>query len=532
MRRIASAMGPVLALLVATVPALPGHAETGTHRTVSRSVGLDTASSSLGSTYVSVSWNWSRSDTAYRVQVSSHKDFSTITASRKVRSSASRPPGGRQATTVGHLRDATYYYVRVRRVGTNKSSWSLAVRVATKAHIPDSITSVRNEPGAEPGTTRITWSSDGGWTDYFKITTALTPFGTKNTPAEGRNSMTFRAPGTARSLTLTPEQTAAAGAGLGSGRHLFFRVVAVRSGDADWRSRPYALMMHATVAGQAPTTSGTAMRFAAYNVHVAPADVAGHAWADRAQLVANNIADNHPAIVGLAEMLPQMWTNEDGGPGLDLALQRAGIGRYALTRTTGYAQGVPGDTRILYDPNLVQMTSNCDPTKFSCAIKMPEPDGSFRVAAYAKFKDLASGHEFYFVSVHFDHGNDAATDALRGDQAQAVVDGMAAINTQGLPVIIGGDYNSSQTSKGHDSPHAAMLQAGYFNTAAAANTVNLQYNSVNNYTAQSPSPYGFGSMYDTIMTLGMPGAQRFEQVMTGSPWPSDHNLVQADLRLP
>ncbi len=32
-------------------------------------------------------------------------------------------------------------------------------------------------------------------------------------------------------------------------------------------------------------------------------------------------------------------------------------------------------------------------------------------------------------------------------------------------------------------------------------------------------------MYDSIMTLNMPGASRFEQVLTGSPWPSDHNLV-------
>jgi endonuclease/exonuclease/phosphatase family metal-dependent hydrolase len=466
------------------------------------------------------------------VQVSPKKDFSVITVSRKQRSSASRPPGGRQATTIGHLHDATYYFVRVRRVGTNKSAWSSAVRVATKAHWPDAIDWVRNQPGADPGTTRITWSSDGGYTDFFKITTALTPFGTKNTPAEGRNSMTFRVPGTARSLTLTPDQTRAAGAGLGTARHLFFRIKAVRSGEADSQTRPYASMMHATVAGQGPATSGTAMRFAAYNVHVAAADVAGHTWSDRAQLVANNIAAHHPAVVAISEMVPGMWTNVDGGPGLDLALQRAGAGEYTLTRTTTYTQNVPGDTRILYDPNLVQMTSTCDPTKFSCAIKIPEPDSSFRVAAYAQFQDLASGQEFWFVAVHFDHGNDATTDALRGDQAQAVVDGMAAVNPQNLPVIVGGDFNSSQTSNGHDSPHAAMLQAGYYNTAAAANTVNLQYNSVNNYTSQSPSPYGFGSMYDTIMTLGMPGAQRFEQVLTGSPWPSDHNLVQADLRLP
>ena len=183
------------------------------------------------------------------------------------------------------------------------------------------------------------------------------------------------------------------------------------------------------MAGQGPSTTGTAMRFAAYNVHVSSVDVAGHLWSDRAQLVANNIAAHDPAVVGLAEMIPGMWTNRNGGPGLDLALGRAGIGQYELTRDTGYADNMPGDGRILYDPNRVQMTSNCDPTKFTCAIKFPGPDGKYRVAPYAKFKDLASGQEFWFVALHFDHGNDSTTDALRGDQSQAIVDGMAALNT-------------------------------------------------------------------------------------------------------
>jgi endonuclease/exonuclease/phosphatase family metal-dependent hydrolase len=230
-------------------------------------------------------------------------------------------------------------------------------------------------------------------------------------------------------------------------------------------------------------------------------------------------------------MIPAMWNQNDGGPGLDLALQRAGLGRYTLTRTTTY-DTVPGDARILYNPSQVQMTSVCDPTKFSCAIKIPQPGGKHRVVPYARFKDLASGQEFYFVALHLDHGNNTTTDTLRGDEAQAIVTGMASVNTSDLPVIIGGDFNSSQTSVGHDAAHAAMLRAGYYNTIAAANTANLQYNSVNDYTTQQPSPYGFGSMYDSIMTLNMPGAQRFEQVLTGAPWPSDHNLVLADLRLP
>jgi hypothetical protein len=39
-------------------------------------------------------------------------------------------------------------------------------------------------------------------------------------------------------------------------------------------------------------------------------------------------------------------------------------------------------------------------------------------------------------------------------------------------------------------------------------------------------------MYDTIATLNLPGATLWKQVLTGAPWPSDHNMVFVDLRLP
>jgi endonuclease/exonuclease/phosphatase family metal-dependent hydrolase len=155
------------------------------------------------------------------------------------------------------------------------------------------------------------------------------------------------------------------------------------------------------------------------------------------------------------------------------------------------------------------------------------------VAAYARFTDRASGQSFYFVSAHLTAGNDAATDALRGRQAQAIDAGMRAINRQHLPVVLATDANGSQTSKGVDAPHTALLTAGWYNTLAAARTVNVGYNSVNHYSLpERPSPYGFGCMYDSIMTLNMPGADRFKQVLARAPGASDHNLIFTDIRLP
>ncbi|HEX3932323.1 MAG TPA: endonuclease/exonuclease/phosphatase family protein [Nocardioides sp.] len=545
MRRIVSAIVPVMALVAAMAPGA-AHSS-GTHGRVARTqqaapakqaahsskrdgIGLDTTAP--GATYVHVSWNWIKAASGYRIQVAKNQDFSSVVVARKKANSSHRPAGGREATVVGRLRDATYYWVRVRKVnGKNKAPWSEPVRVATKAHWPGPMTKVRGIAGPTPGTTTIRWKSKGAYTDFYRITTALSPFGSKKTPAVGLDSSTFRVSGKREHLTLTADQVAAAGASLGTGRHLFFRVTAVRQGDADSQERPYGRLMSTTIAGEAAQGHGARLRIGQYNMHIFSRDEPGHPWKKRAHLVAKNIKRSHAAVVSLQEMLPPMWTTQAGGPGLNKALNKVGAGYYKLARTTPFMKGVPGDSRILYNPRKVQLVSNCDPNTTQCLIQFP--DSSPHYASYAKFKSLGTGQEFWFVSTHLTPGNDASTDALRGRQATAIASAMQQIDSDGTPVIIGGDFNSSQVSKGSDSPHTALLNAGYYSAMAAKRQVNLQYNSVNAYTHhERPSPYGFGSIIDTIMTLHMPGATVFREMRTGQPWPSDHNMIYADLRLP
>jgi endonuclease/exonuclease/phosphatase family metal-dependent hydrolase len=250
-------------------------------------------------------------------------------------------------------------------------------------------------------------------------------------------------------------------------------------------------------------------------------------------LVARNLAHAAPDVVALEEMLPSMWDSRAGGRGLGPELWSVGMGRYRLTEPDSYSNS-PGDSRILYDPTKVTMTGACATDAQSCTIRMPDPSGKVRLAAYAQFEVNGTAQKFWFVSAHLNPGNAAKVDSLRGRQAQALVDGMASVTSHDdLPVIVGGDFNSSQTSNGKDAPHTAFLKAGYFNTSAARRQINLQYNSVNAYKSpQRPSNYGFGSMIDSILTLGMRGASTFKQWRTTGPYPSDHNLITTDLRLP
>jgi len=537
MRWIAPAIGPVLTLVAVSVPANPAHSavphatQTRAERTSSRAITTLKSSGPLGVDHVRVSWEWVKSVTGYRIQVSKNQGFSAIVTTQKKKNSARRPAGGREAATVGHLRDASYYWVRVRKVnGSHASSWSSPVRVATRAHMPDRITRTLGRRGRQPGSATIRWKSRGGHTDFYRITTALTPFGSSDHPGKGRHPMTWRAPGGATHYTLSPAQTAQAGAALGTARHLFFRIKAVRAGKADTAVRSYNHLNSTTVAGRGSSGNGTKLRFAAYNVHVASKDVKGHPWSKRQHLIAKKIAKFHPAVVGISELMPNMWTSDAGGKGLHRALRRAGAGRYKLTRTTSYWKDAGQDARILYDPNKVTLASGCDDSVPSCYIMVP--DSKKHIAAYALFHDRASGREFYFVTAHLSPGNNAKTDALRGRQAQAMSSGIKGINESNVPVIFATDANSSQTSAGVDAPHSVLLADGWYNTQAAATVVNDKVNSVNHYAREGRSPYGFGSMYDSIMTLNLPGAALWKQVLTGSPWPSDHNMVFADLRLP
>lgn len=397
---------------------------------------------------------------------------------------------------------------------------------------PDRLSRVRGVPGPYPGETTFRWATTGRYTDQFRITTALTPFGGRGQPRTGRHSTTFVVAGSRRSLTLTPAQTAAAGARLGTGRHLFFRIKAVNVGGSTSLSRPYRHLMHTTIAGHASMMTGPRLRFAEYNIRVQAADIPGHHWRNRTLPVARMIARAHPTVIGVQELMPSMWTRQAGGMGLHRALRRIGLGRYHLTRTTPYFTPSGQDTRILYDTTRLRMTSTCSQSVPSCYISLP--DGKHRhVAAYARFQDIASGQSFYFVSAHLTPGNNATTDALRGRQAQAMNDGIRAVDREGLPVVFASDVNSGQLSAGVDAPHTALSKAGWYDTQAAAHRVNVQYNSVNAYKLpQRPSPYGFGCVYDTISTLGMPGADLFKELLTGAPGASDHNLTYADVRLP
>jgi hypothetical protein len=180
----------------------------------------------------------------------------------------------------------------------------------------------------------------------------------------------------------------------------------------------------------------------------------------------------------------------------------------------------------------------------TCSIKLPSAKAGkdTKFAAYAKFEVLSGasiGQQFWFVSAHADSGNSRAVEVLRAKQTEEIAKVMEAKNAGlDLPIIFTADTNSYQASPNGNDTRVAMLDHDYYDTASAVKTVNLRFNSPNQFVKpQLASANGFGTRLDVVMTKNLPGADLFEIVRTdndpGFPqYPSDHNMVFAEFRLP
>jgi endonuclease/exonuclease/phosphatase family metal-dependent hydrolase len=317
----------------------------------------------------------------------------------------------------------------------------------------------------------------------------------------------------------------------------------------------------------APTTAtaatSTVLRVATFNVRTARAVQDQRSWLTRAPSVAAEILSRRPGVVALQELGPgradgqlgPLGSSERQTTSLTSALSARGGGRYRLVRTTSYT--APGTvhntqgTRILYDSSRYALTSGCPETtgnrayNFSCAFDLPLAAGDSekqrRAAAYAQFRDLRTGRQFFVASAHLDsrHSASATREAvfnqLRARQASWVVRTVAKANPGRLPIVFGGDINSWQTDRGRYAPHRALAAAGFRDATSARLRHNFAYPTINHFRTtmkRSKSRQG-GVRLDVVMVKGGKGFTRYENKLrrVDASRPSDHNLVVADVRI-
>lgn len=442
---------------------------------------------------------------------------------------------------------------------------------ATASTTPSKLYGVVGIPGPKPGEITITWKQGGKNTTSFTLETALSLFSKSSSsslPPVGRHPRVYTISAKARSYTMSAGQVAEAGAGLGSGMHLVFRLGAVNRTSKSTITRwyPYVRAAQPEFGFNRPRLDSTkpgntTLQMATFNVRTARATTDARSWLQRRAAVAEQIKARHPAIVALQEIGPG---RADGAKGstkrstrqttsLLRSLEKIDADQYKMVRTTPYvaphSRHSTQGARLLYDSNAVSLISKCPQVtgkshySASCSMELPirieDSEGSRRSAAYAKFADRRTRQQFFVVSVHLDsrHSDTAATeatyDALRGRQVDAVVSKIASLNPTGLPVLIAGDINSYQHLRVGNAPKERLAELGFIDSAAARSRTNMAYSTFNGFAVtQRRSGLGYGSRLDAIFVRGGSPVS-FENVtnVTDSSRPSDHNMVLSTLIL-
>jgi len=427
---------------------------------------------------------------------------------------------------------------------------------------PTSISSVTSKPGPNVGEITFTWIHDGKNTTGYVLRTALSSWSDTDPKMAktGRQQRSLDISEKLRTITLTEAQVTAAGAGVATGNHLYFRFAAVNkgsNGETTTKNYPY---LRAMLPKPLPaSTSNGKIRVGSFNVRTARALQDARTWLQRAPDVATAIVGSNAGVVALQELGPGRADGATGTTGgtprqtdsLLTALDKVNGTKYDLVRTTPYvSSGQTSGTqgmRILFDNTRYILRSSCPDTtgksaySSSCSIVTPilasDSESERRRAAVAEFEDRATGLRFLFVSAHLDsrHSDTVATevsyDALRKSQANTIAAAVDALNPKNVPVIIAGDMNTWQNSRVNNSAHDTLIDQGYYDMSAAVTRTNFQYGTINHFdTTMKVAAQGFGTRLDMILVKGARGATRFDNVMevTDSTRPSDHNLILAD----
>lgn len=445
-----------------------------------------------------------------------------------------------------------------------------ASQPAQGASTPSAVSSLTATAGPGPGEAVFRWKSSGSNTDYFVLETALTSFSTASSsslPRYGRNWKPFTISAKARSWTMSAAQAKSAGAGVGSGNYLYYRLYAVNKEGSKVATKAYPSLQAVLPrpVGTDRKKKGTDLRVATFNVRTVKATKDKRSWLKRVDDVAKEILTSRAGVVLLQEISPGRADGKGGSTAkvgrqtttllTQLAKQGGKSYDYKMNRTTllvktGEKRGTQGG-RVLYDNKRYKLVSSC-PEKTgkttynpSCSFKLPimssDSESKRRRGSYALLQNRKTGQKFWAVSAHLDprHSSSKTTgpkyEKLRGDQARYLVSFINKLNSKKYPVVFGSDLNTWQSDKSGYSGHDAFIAGGYYDTASALTRINADYNTSNGFaTTLGRSTHGYGPHLDVVMVKGAKGgADRWVNMMLvrDADRPSDHNLVYADVRI-
>ena len=166
-----------------------------------------------------------------------------------------------------------------------------------------------------------------------------------------------------------------------------------------------------------------------YNVRLSSGNDGSNSWQYRYPASAMMIDDQKPDLLGMQEARPDQveYFKE-----VQSGYKQVGVGR-----DDGKHKGE--HMLVLYNTATIKLL------KWGTFWLSETPDkpskgwdaACFRTATWTLVKDKRSGKKFYFIDTHLDH---KGTEARRLG-IQVIIDKIAEINKQGLPIVLVGDFN-------------------------------------------------------------------------------------------
>jgi endonuclease/exonuclease/phosphatase family metal-dependent hydrolase len=259
------------------------------------------------------------------------------------------------------------------------------------------------------------------------------------------------------------------------------------------------------------------------------------AWSKRKPALVRTILGEDPDVVGLQEATPKR-TSTGRRQYDDLA---AALGAdWALTDND---KDTTGEARTIYNRTRLTLV-----THGHYAIAGSKRfRGIQRYITWAEFSQNSTGKHFLFVNTHFVPRTSRASDPHRVSAARQLVALLKRVNTNGLPVIIAGDFNTGMNRQSSNRVYTTIVGGGYRDPLATApkklghaeKTINANLKTVNRYRRVAPRD-AFQPMVDYIFVSPMEVKQwevvarldksgRFIGTI-----PSDHNMLRATVVLP
>ncbi|UUW91293.1 endonuclease/exonuclease/phosphatase family protein [Pimelobacter simplex] len=289
-----------------------------------------------------------------------------------------------------------------------------------------------------------------------------------------------------------------------------FQVRAITAGGASDRSPTHCKLTMPTNRSVAPANAGS-LDAVTWNVCGGTADSCdGHGFNSRVAKIGSRIAKMNVDVAMLQET----------PAGSDTAVARAA----GFTLGCGPSDGTGAAEAVLVRTNTYSIIDVGD--------RLLDPG-----ACWVELENNASGHRVIVVSLHLTPGTDAEKVAERERQIREVLRWLP--RRPGVPVVMGGDYNSSR-SRDDDSPRPPLESAGFrdsydiaaaYNSPTAANSMNRW-----NRTPQDSTLWGahidrvfsssdtYVSSWQVVEPRGSDG--RYIEPL------SDHSPVKVTLRIP